>query len=211
MDDIVDDRRAAFSNVPVRPPAANPAPTAASEPAVPALRGIGSPPPPKPAAAAPVETGDTFSAEPLEPTPVPPVVETGGDTARSREKQGGSARRPAAPTATSPAPAPPARIGTRRGNLVYIQTQVTPAVSQQLDRQADSENLVLGEVLMACARAYKPAAAGSQPRRRRRGNQVRRDIGVLPSEADEVLAASTAAGMTVSAFLRQALEAHLTA
>jgi signal recognition particle subunit SEC65 len=63
--------------------------------------------------------------------------------------------------------------------------------------------------LMACVRSFTPASLGAQPRRRRRGNQVRRDIGVLPAEADEVLEASSRAGLTVSAFLRQALEKHL--
>jgi tetrahydromethanopterin S-methyltransferase subunit G len=101
-------------------------------------------------------------------------------------------------------------IGTRRGNLVYLQTQITPALSARLDELADEEDVVLGEVLMRCVRAFRPENPTTHPRRRRRsGNQVRRDIGVLPSEAAEVMGAMTAANLTVSAFLRQALERHL--
>jgi hypothetical protein len=203
MDDAVDPRRAAFSAVTVRPSLPASPDSSGPGPDAPVLRGIGSPAPPKPVVAPPPsDAGDDRPVQ-LAATPVPPRLGALEAAPRKRERRPAQGQPPPRDTP------PPTRIGTRRGNLVYIQTQVTPAVSDQLDRAADSQDLVLGEVLMACVREFTPASLGAQPRRRRRGNQVRRDIGVLPAEADEVLEASSRAGLTVSAFLRQALEKQL--
>jgi hypothetical protein len=200
VSDVDDPRRAAFAKVSVRAEPASPA-----NPADPALRAVGGSPPPKPAPVAlPPEPDDERPADPAPESaslPGPASPETGTPRPAGRPPRA----RGAAKTDSERR-----HIGTRRGNLVYIQTQITPALSARLDQAAEEQDVVLGEVLMASVRAFRPDSTDSHPRRRRRGgNPVRRDIGVLPTEAAQVLDASTAAGLTVSAFLRQALERHL--
>lgn len=205
MAEPIDPRRAAFASVAVRPAATLPATDTGEpepeQPVEPVLRGVGGPPPPKPAHVHAEPTND-LPAEPPAPTPPPPLARQSGPRRDARNSRSGG----------GPAGKDTERrhIGTRRGNLVYLQTQITPGLSARLDQLANEEDVVLGEVLMRCVRAFRPENPTTHPRRRRRsGNQVRREIGVLPSEAAEVMGAMTTANLTVSAFLRQALERHL--
>ena len=203
----IDPRRAAFASVALRPePALSPPDTDESDPkppVEPVLRGVGCPPPPKPAPLPPAAPKSDLPTDPPAPTPNPPSTtsrQPGPRRDARNSRSGGAAAKDAERR----------YIGTRRGNLVYLQTQITPALSDRLDQLADEEDVVLGEVLMRCVRAFRPDSPAVRPRRRRRsGNQVRRDIGVLPSEAAEVLDAMNAARLTVSALLRQALERYL--
>jgi len=100
-------------------------------------------------------------------------------------------------------------FGTRRGNLCYLQTSISPGLSELLDAQARSANVALGEVAYQAVRALADDESVRRVRRRRTGNPVRRDIGFLPSEADDVVGRAAAAGYRPSAYLRLALERYL--
>lgn len=100
-------------------------------------------------------------------------------------------------------------FGTRRGNLTYIQTSVSPTLSGLLDERARQEDVVLGEVAYQAVLAMDGDGSGRRVRRRRSGNPVRRDIGFPPEEAEDTVKRAVAAGYRPSAFLRLALEAYL--
>lgn len=101
------------------------------------------------------------------------------------------------------------RFGTRRGNLCYIQTSISPTLSSLLDERARADDVVLGEVAYQAVLAMDGDAGGRRVRRRRSGNPVRRDIGFLPDEAEDTVTRAKAAGYRPSAFLRLALERYL--
>ncbi|MGI8750916.1 MAG: hypothetical protein ACR2MN_01085 [Acidimicrobiales bacterium] len=100
-------------------------------------------------------------------------------------------------------------FGTRRGNLCYIQTSISPMLSGLLDERARQDDVVLGEVAYQAVLAMDGDGQGRRVRRRRSGNPVRRDIGFLPDEAADTVNRATAAGYRPSAFLRLALEGYL--
>ncbi len=101
------------------------------------------------------------------------------------------------------------RFGTRRGNLCYIQTSISPTLSGMLDERSKQEDVVLGEVAYQAVLAMNGDGLGRRVRRRRSGNPVRRDIGFLPDEAEDTVQRAAAAGYRPSAFLRLALEGYL--
>ncbi len=101
------------------------------------------------------------------------------------------------------------RFGTRRGNLCYIQTSISPTLSGLLDERARTDDVVLGEVAYQAVLAMNGDGQGRRIRRRRSGNPVRRDIGFLPDEAEDTVHRAAAAGYRPSAFLRLALEGYL--
>src|SRR6202011_3522793 len=102
-------------------------------------------------------------------------------------------------------------FGTRRGNLVYIQTALSPTLADALHQRAQAEDVVLGEILMAAVRTLIDGEDGPPPakRRRRGATPVRKDIGLLPNEAADIYQAATDAGYLPSAFMRLALENYL--
>lgn len=100
-------------------------------------------------------------------------------------------------------------FGTRRGNLCYIQTSISPTLSTLLDERARADDVVLGEVAYQAVLAMNGDGPGRRVRRRRSGNPIRRDIGFLPEEAEDTVMRASASGYRPSAFLRLALEGYL--
>jgi hypothetical protein len=93
----------------------------------------------------------------------------------------------------------------------YIQFQVAAHVSDLLDRRADEDDLVLGEVVMDAIRAFNASGppAGTARRRRRTRNPVRRSVLVRSGEAREVETVAAQHGLSQSGLVRTALESYL--
>ena len=158
------------------------------------------PPPPKPTVA-PVQLEDNTD----EPMAAPAVL----------------AAAPAPPTSARPvAPAKPPRsaprldgdrrLGTQRHRMRYVQFQLTPELSERLTARANTEDVVLGEVVMDAVRTYGNRPA-EEPRRRRRREQVavRRSVLVRPEEANQIAEVAERCEETPSALIRRCLELHL--
>jgi hypothetical protein len=143
---------------------------------------------------------------------------------------------PASPTRTEPASARPGRLadtlgsqhllsvrthpehdrgrgglGVQRHNMRYVQFQVTPAISDLLTDRAETEDVVLGEVVMDALRAFdtKPTTATTFRRRRRGKTTVRRSILVRPEEADQIKTMADKHALTPSGLIRRSLEQYL--
>ena len=168
-------------------------------------RGIALPPPPKPTVA-------PVADEPAEPAGDP-------DAAASPEPAAAVPARlkPKRPVqqAQRPRPAPPQtelpRLGTQRHRLRYVQVQLTPEMSERLTTRAQTEGLVLGEVVMEAVRSYG-AQPVEDPRRRRRQEAVavRRSILLRPEEANLIAEVAEQCAETPSALIRRCLDRHLT-
>jgi len=153
-------------------------------------RGVRSAPPPRPE---------------ITPPP-PPPPERSGDTPgeSTRRTRPTSAKRQQAGEATT--------YGTRRHGRVYVQVLLGPATSSRLDRKAETEDVVLGEILMDAVHSFVDQPHGLEQRRRRRRHiehGTRRAILILPDEAGEIAQLARQLGLNGSALMRAALEAYL--
>lgn len=169
-------------------------------------RGIALPPPPKPTVtlveddpAEAVDSTDDTATAPQEPAAAGPARPNPKRPARQAE---GSRSAPVQPGTS--------RLGTQRHRLRYVQIQLTSEMSERLTTRAQTEGVVLGEVVMDAVRAYGPQPV-DDPRRKRRQESVavRRSVLLRPEEANLIAEVAEQCGETPSALIRRCLERHL--
>lgn len=91
-----------------------------------------------------------------------------------------------------------------------MQIQLTPKMSEHLTTRAQTEGVVLGEVVMEAVRSYGPQPV-DDPRRKRRQEAVavRRSVLLRPEEANLIAEVAEQSAETPSALIRRCLERHL--